>query len=539
MINEFRLQTLCRALDQYNEIIIYGAGDYARRVYPVLAEYGLKYKITSFVQTQESQLKSIEGIPVIKVEVLSNDKSDCAVLIAVSELYADEIKQILVEYPYLHIFSLIDYRVHTDEDFKLLDTFEDYCDYIADWYIETKKGTVGKEALVQKLLIRGKSAGANVNSKLIINICGHKSVRSNKIMGALKRNGYEVITLAYYALDKDVGWCTDELNQLNIQRVHCYCIEEMLYEALQYEPLAYFFEPCWADCLWAAIMVKNKKYFGKIALALYDVLNDGIINQSQERLDSERYALENADGIVWRWFSKDYLERKGFNFQGRSVQFLDYCSHREEDYFFRPDTESPIIKMCEVGGVADSFVEERPYNTKYIDWARIGEILEKIGNRKDCIFHFYAGRMKKENIERCLQYEKQYNNFKFFLGTEHDQLLEKLSDYDYGCDFYTDGEWPQDDVIVSGFAGSTRKNCVRNILFDYLSAGLPIITTTPQKLLEYLEPYNVVVQMNISNLDFNYLQREKHSLKKNVCIAREKLDIDNQLPTLIDFLCKL
>lgn len=538
MITEFRIQALCKALDQYNRIIIYGTGNYAREIYPALIKCGLKNKIFCFTQTKECELKSIDGIPIVKFEMLHDYKNNCVILIAVGESYADEIKQILIARQYLYILSLVDYRMHTDKEFELLNTFDEYCDFIADWYIENKIEEIDKEKIVQKLLVRGKNAGICINSKLIVCICGHRSVRSNKIIRALIRNGYIVIMLSYHALDKRGGWCMDELKQLNIQRIQCHCIEEMLYEALQYNPLAYYFEPCWADCLWAKIMLKNKQYFGKIVLELYDVLNDGIINQPQERLDTERYALENADGIVWRWFSKEYLEEKGFVFQGKSIQFLDYCSCVEEDSF-KPDTESPIIKLCEVSGFADSFVEDRLCNTKYIDWVRIGEILEKVGNRKDCIFHYYAGSMKKENIERCLQYEKEYNNFKFFLGIEHDELLLRLRDYDYGCDFYTDGEWPPDDLLIGGFAGSTRKNCLRNILFDYLSAGLPIITTTPKKLLEYLQPYDVVVKMNISNLDLGYLQENRFSLKRNVRIARAELDIDKHITRLIDFLNNL
>ena len=54
------------------------------------------------------------------------------------------------------------------------------------------------------------------------------------------------------------------------------------------------------------------------------------------------------------------------------------------------DRDSSIIKLCEVCGVGNEYVEDRTYNTNYMDYARVSEILERIGNRDDCIFHFYA-----------------------------------------------------------------------------------------------------------------------------------------------------
>lgn len=537
MNNEFRVNGLCKSLDQFDRIIIYGTGDYAQKIYPFLKKKGLKQKIFCFTQTQNGERESIDSIPVVKIDLVDKSKNNCVVLIAVSEKYSNEVKQTVVSFGYTNIISLVDYRIHTEDEFCSLTTFEEYCDYIADWYIENRMDGQDKEAVLQRLLKRGKEAGKETNSKLIVIICGHMTVRNNKIVGALKRKGYTVVMLNYHMLNDITCCCLNELEQLNIQRISCYCIEEMLYEALQYDPLVYFFEPRWAECLWAKIMLKNKKSFGKVVLALYDVLNDSLLEQSQRRMDSERYALENADGILWRWFSKDYLEEKGFTFQGKSLQFLDYCSHEcpELDSLELEITPS-VIKLCEVSGVADDYIEERTQNPRYLDFAKVGEILEKIGNRPDCIFHFFGSHLKKENIEKCIQYEKKYKNFKFFIGVEHDELLRRLSYYDYGCDFYTNAEWPPDDMPVGGRAvGRIRKNCVRNILFDYLSAGLPIITTTPLKLLEYLQPYDVVVRMNTANIDIDFLKQNRNYYREKVREAREELDIDVQIPRLIDF----
>lgn len=538
MIEYLRVNALCQMLDRYKEIIIYGAGNYAKAIYPLLVEHNLKQKILCFTQTEEGETKSIDKLPIISFGLLNTnknlDKNNCAVLVAVSQQYSNDIKQTLIQHKYTNVFVMEDYRKHTESDFDSLSTFEEYCDYMVDWYLEARTDRKEKKAVVQELLERGKNAGEKTDSGLIVVICGHMTARSNKIIGALIRKKYRVIMLRYNFLNYNTCCCMKELESLNIQIIECSCIEEMLYEALQYDPLVYFFEPRWAECSWAKIMIKNKKYFGKIVLALYDVLNGCMLDQPQRRMDSEKYALENADGIVWRWFSKEYLETKGFVFKGKSIQFLDYCS-KTVSSVVKSDSEHSVVKICNVSGVADCYVEERLHSLQYLDYARVGEVLEKIGNRNDCVFHFYASHLKEENIKKCKYYEKIYRNFKFFVGTEHDELLTRIKQYDYGCDLYTDGEWPSDDTPVGNVTGSIRKYSTRNILFDYLSAGLPIITTTPLKLLDYLRPYDVVIKMNLSALDIDFLKQNKEYYRKKVEAANEKLDVDVQISRLIKF----
>ena len=121
---------------------------------------------------------------------------------------------------------------------------------------------------------------------------------------------------------------------------------------------------------------------------LYDVINDGFTGQTEKNLMAERYVLEHADGIVWRWFSKAYLEEKGFKYQGKSIQFIDYCDYKGEDSFSY-EADHTALKLCTITGYGDEYAEERPYVTEYAEWARLDEILARVGNKEDCIFHFY------------------------------------------------------------------------------------------------------------------------------------------------------
>ncbi len=532
---EFRNRILYNTLNQYDEIIIYGTGDYAQKIYPLIRESDLKNKIICFSQSDKGGVDFIDEKPIVAIKEVACNREECVVLIAVSEKYLYEIKQVLFDYGFLNIVSLVDYRIdhiQSEKRFDALMTFEEYCESIAEWYVKTHIGKQDKETIFQELVSKGYASSKKRDIYLIVMISGHLSPRTIKLIRALRKRKYVVVLLKYGG--KVNPWCSKTLQRMDVNIYECQCIEELLYQALEYNPLVYFFEPAWGDCLWAKIMLKNKFYFGKIVLALYDVLNDGYNIQENDKLASEKYALEYADGIVWRWFSKDYLREKGFEYRGKSIQFIDYCSYETEE-IITCGAESSVIKLCAIAGYGDEYVEDRGYANQYIEWARIGEILDKIGNREDCIFHFYAGFLSKKNIARCEQYEKDYKNFRFFLATEYNELLQKLRSYDFGCEFWTAGEETSDGTIIGDYYGSIYRNSIRNGYFDFLGAGLPIITTQAAKLWDYLSEYDIVVKMNLANVDINYLKKYRKHYREEVERAKKVLDIDNQILRLIQF----
>lgn len=535
----FRTGSLCQKLNEYEKVIVYGTGSFARQIYPRIVKHGLKDKVLCFTQSEMGNMETdaIDGKPIVSLNALDCAKTGCVVLVAVSELYVDEIKKVLLQFGYLNHILLTEYITSYKEmEQKIygLSDYKDYCEHIADWYIETHTDNLSKEIVVRNLLRREENTEQHKDTNLIVMISGYITSRSIKIINTLKKRGFDIVVLNYER--NTFEWYADSLKKIDIQVHKCHCIEEMLYKALQYSPKVYFFEPRWGDSSWAEIMIRNKKHFGKIIFALYDVLNDGYLEVQQEMLITEKYSLENADGIVWRWFSKDYLERKGFRYKGKSIQFLDYCDFGDSKPL-EIDLNSHVLKLCMVNSVGDTCVEDRPHQTSYTDWARIGEILAVLGNREDCVFHFYTGRLKEENIERCREYEKRYPNFKLYLNTPRDELIEKLKQYDYGCDLYIEGEWPPDEACIGRrYKGSCWNDGVRNTFFEFINAGLPIVAVAPRKFIDYLQKYDIVVQMDISNMNFDYLREREEYYKKNVETARKELNIDSQISRLIEFM---
>lgn len=532
----FRSSVICRILKSYKEIIIYGTGKYAQMIYPRLVKYGLKDKVRCFTQTDKGGENVIDGIPIIEAKRLDDPKKDCAVLVAVSELYGQEIKQWLTDHHYENIVLLSDYEIYPQKAEMLLrnaDDFEEYAGIIADWYIETHNGDPTNSGVFKRMVDRGNTMERN--SQLIVIVCGHLSIRTNKLVEALEKQNYRIVLLDY-CIKRNI-WYLDELGKTSVTIHQCESIEEMLYWALQYDPLVYIFQPRWSDCSWAEIMLLQKSHFGKIVISLYDVINDGYSGVEQEKLRTEKYALENADGIIWRWFSKDYLEKKGFHYHGKSIQFLDFCNHRESELQIEKN-DSEIVKLCEVAGEGAEFVD-LSFQTKYVYFARVHQILEKLGNRPDCIFHFYGGNLTEKYREQCREYERKYKNFRFFENVDHNELVHRLEKYDYGCNFFMSGEWPSDETAIGRYKGSMLKNSVRNIIFDYLSAGIPVIATVPKRLMNYLQPYNVVVNMDLSDINMPYLKENRNFYRENARKALVALDIDKRISSLIEFVNEL
>lgn len=264
-------------------------------------------------------------------------------------------------------------------------------------------------------------------------------------------------------------------------------------------------------------------------------MNSFYTNISENKLSAERFSLENADGIVWRYFAKEFLEKKGFIFRGKSIQFLDCCTGYK--VYTKENTDNNL-KLCVVAGNIDNFLLNQEEGVEEV--ATLKTILGKLGNLDNCKIHFFINNGSKEDKELCDLYEKKFHNFKVYWGSTHDELIQRISNYDFGCLFYTDGKIVGDDeIIFDRYYGSENKYSVSNRYFDYIDAEIPIITSSPTKLCEIFDEYSIRVNMNINNLDVDYLIKNKEKYKNHVKKAKEDFSIDNQINGLIDFFNQL
>lgn len=535
---KFRIRELCQDLSVFDTIYLYGIGMYAKEIYSRFCSIGWREKIKGFIVSEEMEVRYFDDIPVLSVGQFKVDRCEkYIILVSVSCKYVEEIKENLRKYGITNEMYLKDYIRQWEDGVAIYKnkTFEEYCNCISDWYLE--QNYMGASCNYNFLNEVIECRKLKRNEKEIIFIIGQEMSlpRNIKIMTALINSGYEVSVLTYAGVNELI--VQEEIKTYEINIKECECIEELMYEMLRYNPLVYYIEPAWGDCTWPAILVQHKEMFGKIVMTLYDIFNDGLVRATERQKLLEQYSLENADGIVWRWFAKESLEKKGMRFKGKSIQFIDYCGCSLADLKQEEKDDSNQIKFCYVRGNPNEVFGTLPDEAEHYDVnAKMKDILAKILKDNSCYLHMYAWDLRDEYKKECEMLEKKYRNFKVYWKLGHKEMMEKIKDYDYGIQLSTGGEEIPDYVTVDNrYYGIAFKDSVGNKVFDYLEAGIPIITTMPKKLCSYLDDYHVMVKMDLSNFDIEYLRKNKKYYMDNVKKAREELSIKNHIGRLVQF----
>lgn len=539
----FVLNGFLDTLFAYEQIIIYGNGMYAHEIWPRLLAVGLGSRIKEIQISGQDNGEKLNDVPIVQAHQ-NNFGENTAVLLAVSKRYEEEIKEQLEVYQYKNIVCLADYVREDDAKWYIDKSFEEYFNHIAEWYayenaVEIFRFDKCCENIKRQAVIRKTS---RKNDKKITFITGPITARIAKIIGALVKKGYVCDVIKYrsdgfYVAEQD-------LKEQGILIASAKCVEEVLYRALFSDCGIFYVEAPHNDCFLPVIMLEQKEIYSKLVLELYDVCTGVFTGLAAERYEMEKQALEKTDGIVWRYFIREYLEKEyHYHFSGCSVQLLDYCDDNGEfPVQEKKDVLHDCLKICTVPSGLDGFVTEEFDNLPYVWLASCQSILKKIGGRKDCVFHVYTWSVDEKYKEIVTELENKYPNFKVYIGLRHKDLVQELQSYDYGFFLYTNKEIPPKGISSGtfhngsfGFTEGTFRYCVGNKFFDYIEAGIPIVTTLPEKLCDYFDRYGVLVKMNIDTLDIDYLKEKKSFYKKQVIENRQFFLMDNHIDRLIDF----
>lgn len=535
------IERFLKELDDCQKLMIYGAGYYATQLYNNLCVCGLKNHICNFMVTKNlDNLCNIDDIPVMEIKDIDRIQEEVFLIVAVNAQYEAEIASEICGYVFQKIIYLSDYIV-TDEIKRELYaglSFDVLSNYAVDEYISLYPNQfVQRQELIDEIsLMVQRRNSLEVTNKQIIYILGIVSARAYKIIRSLKNNGYDVVILQYIYSQGYVS--EQELEKLSIKKEVFSCIGEMILKALQYNPMLYLIDPPDYSSFFSSILIRHKRIFGKVVFAPYEIWTNCYVLVPPNYYLDERYCLENADGIVWRYFSKENLEQKeGYIFQGKSIQFLDGCNGYTLNHRPQEETNNKL-KICSVmAGPVKPYLDEK--ECSYVRLSSVRDILKKINNT--CIYHIYvwdANDIQKEQFEEM---KKEYPEFNVFYRINHEELVQQIAQYDYGAEIYTSKDIPtypmKGDVVGEEFActeGAYRYS-VSNRYFDYLDAEIPIITTLPEKLCEYLGQYDVIIRMDNTTLNMEYLKNKKDYYKERAKIAKQELIVERQIHKLIDF----
>lgn len=539
----FDIIKLLHDIRGYGNVLIYGTGNYARIISCILKKSDLWEKVSNFVvsEIQDKKMNELENIPVITLEQVEKINDNTVILVAVSKQYLYKIKQKLCQKGMLETcFFLADYEQQENlKDWDDKRNFAELYKYIFQWCLCNRIDGIGDNVanICESItFMPEKKDLKKVDSLFIVFIVEIITARTCRIAIALKKIGYRV-RIYMLSLGNDyVG--AAELERSNVKIIKCKALEEMLLYTQLENPLIYYVDTPWNQIFIPRLLLTYKEYFGKIVVAPYDIINLTQLGRTEEDYLAERYALENADGVVWRYFSKEALREKlGFNYKGCSLEFLDYCA--QYDLPLR-EKDNEILKLCCTPNHVAPFLQKIDSNLGFAREATIWEIMDKIGRRKDCEFHVFFWEADEKEIEILNEVRQQYSNFYYHIHIDHEALIRWIAEYDYGCIFSIEGkipEWP--NTLGVGLEHYHSEGVYRyasqNKFYDFLNAHLPIIATNPINLCEILSEYGVVINMCLESLDIEFLKRNKDKFYMKSIKAHENLLIDRHIHKLVEF----
>jgi len=547
----FDLYGIYEEISNYNKIYVYGMGMYSKIITPKLYDMGFGSKIAGYVLSNPKSVnQSANGLPVWSIDDLNTDSSDIEFLIATSSKYEHEIADKLKNLNYSHYIFLSHYE---KDDNRIYFRFEktdfyQYCSNITAWYeYKYSKSLCGKYleehnkiyAEVEKMFSGGSKKLNERNRQQVVFITTPYYPRMHKIIRALIKKGYEIVVL-YLNRSSDQG--LEYKNGEEGSVVCCECIEEILFEAVKYNPWLFYIRPEWLNTSIVNIMLMQRDSFGRIVLDIHDIAKGSYnLPAEQEWLyDIEKSALESVDGVVWRYDARDFLARKyNYSYKGKYIQFWDYCY---DEFVYNESGNDDVLRLCCIDAWAECLqpVDDAECGRDGIArYANLRDILYKIGNREDCRFDLYISMTSDINIKTLYELKRKYKNFQFFIGYSPKRMIQNISRCDYGCCLFHSGRLATDEECMKkGYyrlpgiyeVGATNR------YFDFFNAGIPVVSSCEcKRQAEYLKQYGVLVDMALEDLDIEYLVKNKDLFRKNVKEAAKYLAISAQIDRLIVF----
>ena len=532
----FNLKGLIKLFGKYKEIFVYGCGEYGEAFYDICVKLKCVDKIKSFVVSFDKSVTSplFHEIPIITVGGLPNEGKEQLVFVAVGRKNRLEIEKFLVQKDVKNVAYMEDY-IHQD-DWENKDILG-YCQNIADWYVSEHIDKLGDyKKVVQDLLCVANERRKKIESKKIGFVISFITARIVRIVRSLQKKGY--IVNIFCDGRRDAYTAEKELEETGIF-IRKWRHEEELYYYLLHEPIGFF----WVDAVVgngdndvSVHLLLQHEYFGKIIYAPYDIRHGSYSNIPTNMYKSERYSLEHADGVIWRYLhNKEYLKEKFNIIQGNlSIEFLDYADSVKLDVTKK---KNDILRLCWVVSQASLALPRIIKNKKYSHAAFVQDFLYLMRGRTDYILDFYAWNMTDEERNLFIDLKKIYSNFNFYVHVEHEDLIKKLRTYDYGICLYSGREVPEWPINnEDGYCENAVYNATSNKYFDYISAGIPIVASVPTSMCALLKSYGILVDMTLEELDLDFLMQHREEYRRNVVKAQKELSIDNHIERLVRFL---
>lgn len=519
---DFNIRELKEAIGN-KRFYVYGIGEFARKLL-LLLDYEHRNNILGFIVSKKQE-DFFWGKKVIAVDEVRKCYSGELVVIAVSRKYQEEIFCELLNQSITNSIYLTTFEICQN---TLIEQYQDLNDDEFIYMLSSNNSAISEKELFSRI---NNYEDTKKTNQIVFLIGLEQSLpRHLKQAHALINAGYEIIIL-HYSFNVS-SMFESEKEKMKIE--YCNSFESLVLKMLEYNPLVYYFEPEWGQFEWLNLIIQRKKMFGKIVLTLYDVFNDGYLFATNEQKKMEKYALLNCDGMVWRQLAKETLEEQGIVLHQPNIIFYDCCNRVEIKEEKKQKHNEDILKICFVVGNLNVFLSEHKESMDgYSVHAKLDDVLEAFADSK-CKFDVYVYYMGNDQKNLIEELKNKYNFLGVKCGLNHEEMMKHLECYDYGIILYSGGnDVPLYESRDGRYMGCVFNDVVANKYFDYIEAGLGIITDKPTKLCSVLSEYNVITNMNLDTLNIRKLNDCKTMYKMNAIRAREEFDINNRINDLI------
>lgn len=364
------------------------------------------------------------------------------------------------------------------------------------------------------------------NPKRIDFIVESATGRVQKIAEALSARGYFV--RAYYLpWTGNVSQALEGIRKACYENVECHDEAELFKRLMLTDAFVVHHFMLQGDVfLSVRILSLIKDSIPRYVVEHYDVFN-GLYTEVNDQIKAnERFAFEHADGVIFREFSGDYLEKNlDFNFKGKRIVFLDYNSNS----YAKKNIDLPVDKELSLvysGGVAT----ERQYpNASFACMLDFAELCE----HHKCHFHLYAREVDEEKYVDYIELDRRSEFFHFHRPVSFSELYKEISQYDYAVvpvrdnvfESEVDGYYTRQKILYAG----------TNKFFDFVAAGLPIIAVAPKLLVDCFSEQGVVVKSTIGKIDFEGLKARRDEMRCKVLEKQQCFSMDAHIDELIEF----
>lgn len=514
-----------KRLDQSKKIVLYGAGLKSHSIYNALRiiGYEIAYCVVSSESVEQSEFEDLKVYPFSKKknEIL---KQGYQLVVACAQKSEKDISENIERSGISKYWKTNEMPWSINfENYKNLDAVE-YLKIITKKY-NSQREKYGTDEMLRKAFEN--NFKLKKNEKKLLFLLMNTSPRAYKIVDAFRRNGYvvELIIWAnalYLTMEK-----YKEYAAISDRCRLCIDLEEvMMYCAATDAKILHIFSDANSDIELPRVLVHCKDIFPKIVFDEYDVMLGIRRNIPQGVIDAEAYCFQFSDGICSRYTCLEYLEGMGYNICKQRIYFIDCCNDFT-DYESSQKPESDVLQLVFVGTL---FSDKEYKTTKDGRVLELGELCEI----NKAHLHIYPTSYDEAKLYEFIEMEKKNPYFHLHYPVSATKLASEISQYDYGV------TGAQIDILEhSAKIGSHTREaiiyCWANKLYDYLDAGLPIVTTVPVEQTKIFERDGVLLRKSNEEIDFDELRQKRNEMKRRVIEVREKYRVSNQLPALIEF----